>query len=299
MMPATRRSLDEADDTTGEFIPIPSRSPTVSVEVGAATHPGKVRGNNEDSYLVAKLAKSMRICRTSLKDDLATRFSDEEGYLFVIADGMGGAAGGEVASTLAVETIEAFILDVVKWFLHLDREDAQLLAELRRAFERADASVIDRARSDPRLHGMGTTLTTAFSVGTDLFIVHAGDSRAYLLRQGHLHQITNDDTLVNILVKGGQLSAEDARHHSRRHVVTNVVGGPNLGVQTEVHKIAVEDGDVLLLCSDGLTEPVEDPDIAQVLVKHREPDFACRRLVELALAGGARTTSRSSPPGIP
>jgi len=225
-MSTTRKSIEEADETTGEFVAARARPPRVTVEIGAETHAGKVRANNEDNFLVAKLAKSMRICRTSLPEDWATRFSDEEGYLMVVADGMGGVVGGEKASRLAVETIESFVLNVVKWFLHLESDDAQLLSELRHAFERADASVIQRAREDPRLHGMGTTLTMAYSVGRDLFLVHAGDTRAYRLHDGELNQVTNDHTLVNLLVQGGALTPEAARHHHRRNVVTNVVGGP-------------------------------------------------------------------------
>jgi serine/threonine protein phosphatase PrpC len=287
MMSTTTKADDEAGNTTGEFIHVRPKPRKVTVEIGAETHPGKVRTNNEDSYLVAKLAKSMRICRTSLSEDWATRFSDEEGYLMVVADGMGGAAAGEKASQLAVETIETFVLNVVKWFLHLESDDALLTGELRRAFERADANVIERARTDLRLQGMGTTLTMAYSVGADLFVVHAGDSRAYLLRDGEFRQITNDHTLVNILVQGGALTPEAARHHARRNVVTNVVGGPSQGVHTEVHRVEVQDGDILLLCSDGLTEPLEDERIAEVLARHQDPEFACRRLIDLSLEAGA------------
>ena len=286
-MSAGPRMIDEAEDPTGEYVAIAPRPPRVTVEVGAVTHPGKVRGNNEDHFLVAKLAKSMRICKTSLPGDGKTRFSDEEGYLLVVADGMGGAAAGEVASKLAVQTVETFVLDVVKWFLHLHHEDAELLGELRKAFERADASVVERAGTDYRLHGMGTTLTIGFSVGVDLFLVHAGDSRAYLFHDGLLRQVTRDHTLVNALVEGGVITAEAARHHSRRNVVTNVIGGPTEGVEAEVHKIEVQDGDILLLCSDGLSGPVEDARIAEILARHPDPETACRRLLDLALQNGA------------
>lgn len=275
------------DDTTGEYAAIAANSPRVSVKIAAESDAGKVRSHNEDHFLVAKLAKSMRICRTSLPEDWSTKFSDEEGYLMVVADGMGGVAGGERASRLAVETIEGFVLNVVKWFLHLENDQGELLGELRHAFDRADASVVARARAEPRLHGMGTTLTMAYSVGADLFLVHAGDTRAYLLRDGEFRQITNDHTLVNLLVQGGALTPEAAKHHARRHVITNVIGGPNPGVHTEVHRIEIRDGDALLLCSDGLTEPVDDAQIAQVLATHADPEYACRRLIELALQNGA------------
>jgi protein phosphatase len=272
---------------TDEFPIVHQRPLRVRVECGGLTHPGKVRENNEDHFLIAKLAKSMRVCATSLPGDGATRFSDEEGYLMVVADGMGGAAAGEEASKLAVETVEAFVLNVVKWFLHLGGHDEQtLLVELRQAFERADQTVLDRAQANPRMSGMGTTLTLAYSVATDLFIIHAGDTRAYLFRDGELSQMTSDHTLVQLLIDGGTLTAEAAKHHRRRNVVTNVIGGPREGVHAEIHKISLTNGDVLLLCSDGLTEPVQESLIAEVLARRLDPDDTCRHLVKLALEAG-------------
>jgi protein phosphatase len=119
-----------------------------------------------------------------------------------------------------------------------------------------------------------------------LFIVHAGDSRAYLFRDGELVQLTTDHTLVQVLIDGGAISAEDARRHNRRHVVTNVVGGPRQGVHAEIHKLVIRDGDILLFCTDGLTEPVDDHAIAEVLDLHPDPQDACARLVDLALSQG-------------
>jgi protein phosphatase len=135
---------------------------------------------------------------------------------------------------------------------------------------------------------MGTTLTMAYSVASDLYIVHAGDTRAYLFQDGELQQVTNDHTLVQILVDHGTITPEAARTHARRNVVTNVVGGPSAGVHAEVHKIAVADGDVLLLCSDGLTEPVDDATITEILAANPEPEAACEALVAKALERGGR-----------
>ena len=282
-MTAMPRVLNDPGDTVELR---PHRS-LLDLEIGALTHAGKVRVNNEDNYLVAKLAKSMRICHSSLKDDWTTRFSDEEGYLMVVADGMGGAAAGEMASRIAVDTIEGFVLNVVKWFLHQGKEEDALLGELCRAFDRADASVIERARAEPSARGMGTTLTMAYSLERDLFVVHAGDSRAYLMRDGALRQITTDHTLVNMLVQEGQITPEAARHHARRNVVTNVIGGPGAGVHSEVHKWTLEVGDVLLLCTDGLTEPVGDAVITEILRSVPKPQEACEKLLDRALDAGA------------
>jgi protein phosphatase len=263
----------------------PSRK--VRFSFGAQTHPGKKRENNEDHFLVSRMAKSMQVCKSSLPDDGTFRFSDEEGYLLVVADGMGGAAAGERASALAVASLETFVLNTFKWFLHLgSREQSVLFDELRRGLERADRNVIERAQSDPRLVGMGTTLTMAYSVGTDLFIAHAGDSRAYLFRDGTLDQVTDDHTLVQVLLKTGAIAPEQARRDSRRNVVTNVIGGPREGVQAEIHRLHIADGDVLLLCTDGLSEPVGDKDIAEVLSRTHDPEAATARLVELALDRG-------------
>ena len=207
----------------------------------------------------------------------------------VVADGMGGAAAGERASALAVTSLEEFVLDTVKWFLHLEgREQSVLFEELRKGLECADRSVIERAQSDPRLVGMGTTLTMAYTVATDLFLAHAGDSRAYLFHDGSLVQVTSDHTLAQILVEAGGLSPEQARHDKRRNIVTNVIGGPHEGVHAEIHRLALADGDILLLCSDGLSDLVNDDTIAAVLAGTPDPDEGCNRLVQLALDNGGR-----------
>jgi PPM family protein phosphatase len=263
------------------------RPPCVAVSFGAMTDPGKVRGSNEDHYLIARLAKTMQICGTSLPSDGQSPFSEEEGYLVVVADGMGGAAAGERASAMAVESVEAFVQNTLKWFLHLgSREERVLFDELRESLQRADRTLFDRARSNPALYGMGTTLTMAYSVANDMYIVHAGDSRAYLYREGQLDQVTSDHTLVQALVDAGMISSEEARHHHRRHVVTNVLGGPSEGVYAEIHKLEIQDGDVLLFCSDGLTEPVPDAEITGILAERADPKDAARSLLELALQRG-------------
>jgi protein phosphatase len=278
-------NLSELD--TVDHIGPSSPNSRVTIRCGALTHQGKVRSNNEDHFLVAKLAKSMQIFQTSLKNSGETHFSDEDGYLMVVADGMGGAAAGERASALAVESLESFALNTLMWFLHQEKADESiLLGELRKGLEQADRAVMQEADTNARFYGMGTTLTMTYSVSRDLYIVHAGDSRAYLFRDGNLEQITSDHTLVQLLVSGGVLSSEDAKTHARRNIVTNVIGGPSAGVHAEIHKVRIEDGDVLLLCSDGLTEPVEDALIAETLANISDPDAAAHRLVALALERG-------------
>lgn len=283
-MPGPEAEAAAFSDSTGSFDPRPDRQPPrVSVSIGALTDAGRVRGHNEDHFLVARLTKAVRICATSLPSDGQSPLSEEEGYLIVVADGMGGAAAGERASALAVESVEAFVQNTLKWFLHLGhREERVLFDELRESLQRADRTLFDRARSNPALWGMGTTLTMAYSVADDLYVVHAGDSRAYLYRDGQLEQITTDHTVVQALVDARMISREEARHHHRRHVVTNVLGGPSEGVHAEIHKLSLRDGDTLLFCTDGLTEPVPDPDISEVLASRDDPQETAKTLVALA-----------------
>jgi len=284
-------TLDEQRPGVGASTvgPPPGRpkSPRLRVLAAGLTHPGRVRKNNEDQFVIARLAKSMQIEASSMDDPGHPRYGEEDGYLLVVADGMGGAAAGERASTLAIESIESFALDTLKWFFHRGRaEEGALLGELRQAVERADRSVFREADADHKLAGMGTTLTLAYTVGADLYIAHVGDSRAYLSRGGELAQVTSDHTLVQMLVDQGVIRPEDAKHHARRNVVTNVIGGPQEGVQAEIHKLAIGEGDILLLCSDGLTEAVKDRDIAAVLSGAEPPEAMARSLVDLALKNG-------------
>ena len=155
-MPSPENLAVQPQDT---MLDVPSKGESrrrrVRVELGFE-HPGKVRGNNEDHFLVARLAKSMQVCKTSLHDSGETYFSDEEGYLMVVADGMGGAAAGERASALAVKTLEEPVLNTLKWFLHLGgQEEHALVAELREALARADRAVFERRRAIGRCGGWG------------------------------------------------------------------------------------------------------------------------------------------------
>jgi protein phosphatase len=262
--------------------------PRVWVDFAARTDAGKVRPDNQDQFLVARLAKAMRVHATSLPANDAIRLGDDRGALMVVADGMGGHAAGERASALAVNSIESFVLNSLQWFFRLHvGEETFLLQELREALKQADRTLVDWAEIEPDLAGMGTTLTLAFSVDDRLFLAHAGDSRAYLFRDGELEQLTRDHTLVQAMVDAGLMSERQARQDRRRHVVTNALGGPTPGARAEVDKLTLKDGDTILLCTDGLTGPVEDAQIAAVLAERPEPEDACDALIDLALARGA------------
>ena len=251
------------------------------------TDRGRVRDNNEDHFLVAELSKAMRVHQSSLAQP-KTQFSYEQGHLFLVADGMGGHQAGEQASALAMETIEAFTLNHLKWFFHLQGEENDLIGEFQDALRQADARIIEEASRRPELHGMGTTVTMAYILGRELFVVHVGDSRCYLFRKGTLHQITHDHTILDQLLTMGIITPEQAPRHFLRHVITNVVGGEKPGLDVEVHKLELEPDDVVLLCSDGLTEMLSVQQIAEILMNHTDSQFACQELIEEANRQGGK-----------
>jgi PPM family protein phosphatase len=276
-----------SSDPTTEF---PLKPPAeVHVEYEAISHVGNVRDTNEDHFVVADLTKSIRVLRTNLPRGDAPRLADQRAYLFAIADGMGGAAAGERASALVIAEMERHILETTKWFFHRhERDDETLKREVDRGLRRIDQIVFDEGEADWSRAGMGTTLTLALSFGQELTVVHVGDSRAYLFRSGRLDRITRDHTLAQLLVDGGMMSPDEAALAKTRHVLTNVLGGPSPGVSGEVHRLHIQNGDRLLLCSDGLTNMVSEAEVTRLLSGHSKPEEACRILIDAALAAGGR-----------
>jgi serine/threonine protein phosphatase PrpC len=251
------------------------------------TDKGNVRAHNEDQFLIAELSKSMRVWQTTLPEP-KLQVGEERAHLFLVADGMGGHQAGERASALAVAAIEQFTLNTFKWFLGGDRSEVEkALAQFQLALTQADVRIVEEAEEHPELSGMGTTVTMAFQVGAQLCVVHVGDSRAYVYRDGDLHQLTQDHTLTADLVRSGALRPDQVSGHHFRHVITNVVGGPHAGVAVEAHAFEVRPGDRVLLCSDGLTEMVTDDVMAAALQAEPTPEGAARRLLSQAMSGGA------------
>ena len=260
----------------------------LAVRSFGSTDAGRVRGSNEDQFLIAELTKAMQIWQTSLSEPKA-RSGEERAHLFLVADGMGGHAAGEQASTLAVATIERFALNTLKWFFHSGRSDTQrVLSQFQDALREADVQIAQEATLHPQLAGMGTTLTMAYHIDRQLCVAHVGDSRAYLYRRDELRQITQDHTVTAEMVRLGQLQPEDVSHHRLRHVITNVVGGPEAGVHVEAHALELSAGDRLVLCSDGLTEMLSNDAIEATLKNSREPEAACTSLVTQANDAGGR-----------
>jgi protein phosphatase len=223
------------------------------VPVGAfavASDTGRRRRRNEDNYVVAP-------------------------PLFGVADGMGGAQAGEVASQLAASALEAGDPEALEGTTRLDA-----------LIQEANRRIYDRASTDPTASGMGTTMTVALVEGMTVAIGHVGDSRAYLVRDEQMEQLTEDHSLVNELLKTGKLSEEEAHVHPQRSVITRAVG-TDPDVDVDGFTIDAEEGDVFLICSDGLSDMVEDEQILEVLHQNRDDlDRAVKELVSAANKGG-------------
>jgi protein phosphatase len=286
--------LDPNADT-GEFPlpaasgPPPPFSSLVRVDVAGLTHPGKVRPANEDHFLIARAGRHLDVLETNLPEGDVPARSEETVHVMAVADGMGGVKGGAAASRLALRTMVNLLLGRPDWILRIDERRAREV--MRRAVDRhrqIDAALGALAAGDPELAGMGTTLTAAGILGADLFVVHIGDSRAYLFRGGQLRQLTRDHSLVQVMVDAGELTHEEAASHHLRHLLIQALGQHEGKLEVEVLRLGLADGDALLLCTDGLTEPVPDARIAEVLARPGPAGEACRALVGLALDGGGK-----------
>jgi protein phosphatase len=270
-----------------ESRPGPPPAPVVTVDATGLSHRGRVRLNNEDHYLVSRVGRMMEILVTNLPEGELPARVDDTGYVMMVADGMGGPPGGEVASRLAISTLVRTVLDVPDWIMRPD--DASAEEVLNRAVEyyrKVDAKLTQRGADDPSLTGMGTTMTVAYSAGTHLFIAHVGDSRAYLYRGGSLQQLTRDHNSAQMLADAGIIAREGKFTDRLRHVLTNVLGATKAPASVEVHRLRLEDGDRILLCTDGLTGMVDDAAISAILERTVQSEQACRSLVDLALENG-------------
>ena len=220
----------------------------------AASHVGKIRASNQDSGSVGN-------------------------HLFIVADGMGGHAGGDVASALAIRHLVA-----------LDRpyssvEEAR--EEIYRGILDAGKELTRAVADHPELTGMGTTISGMVRVGNKVVVAHIGDSRIYLLRDGVLEQITADHTFVQRLVDSGRITPEEAAVHPRRSVLMRVLGDVDVDPEIDTHVLDTKPGDRWLLCSDGLSGYVAEREIAEILLTTDDPEEACEKLIQASLAEGA------------
>ena len=263
---------------------MPARMPgaesgDVIVHVFGLTDVGRTREHNEDSFLVVDLTED----NDTLQPEVQTHVGGPRGSLFMVADGLGGAAAGEIASDLAVQTVHEYLR--THWSNSADEGTEAFATAIKGAAEAANQRIYTYAQEHPENRGLGTTATIAGLLGDTLFLAQVGDSRAYLLRDGVARQITKDQSLMQRLVEAGELTPDEAERSERRNIILQALG-PEPSVRIDLTYQTLRQGDTLVLCTDGLSGLVKKDEIAEVV--SQEPDLAsaCRELIERANENG-------------
>lgn len=243
----------------------PTREDQIMVRVIVRTDIGNVRSNNEDAGSFFKITDA--------------KIGAEKGCLLIVADGMGGHNAGEVASRMA--------LDIISEEYYKRNSDSSAERSLLKAFETANKKIFDKASGNSSCKGMGTTCTAVVVSGHDIYFAHAGDSRAYLFRNGAIRRITEDHTYVQELVKKGDITLRDAETHPQRNILTNAMGTkPRLKVDTGKHPDPFNRNDRILLCSDGLYDYLTDEELAEAMQMSSLQALADHFIAEAKRRGG-------------
>jgi protein phosphatase len=251
----------------------------ISVKVFAVSDKGRVRKNNEDNFVVCNLSTG----EVGLTPALRSHTLGKRGSLFMVADGMGGEASGEVASQICALTVPKRLYENLKSLGQVSETNFVLL--LLESIEYANQIIYQKAQSDPIYRGMGTTATVAVLFGPYLFVAQVGDSRAYLIRSNELTQLTRDQTFLNYLKEIGVEVPANQEMDSRRSILTQAVGSSE-SVKVKVTYCKVRQGDGLLLCSDGLYNMLPATDILATVKGTEPPANKCKSLIDKANANG-------------
>jgi serine/threonine protein phosphatase PrpC len=253
--------------------------PEIIVNVFGRTDVGRTREHNEDSFVVADLTTNV----ASLQPSVRTHRVGTRGTLFMVADGMGGAAAGEIASQMATEIV---LREMRTHWAPLENPTPEEFARcLKRAAQSANSAIHSYASSHQEYRGMGTTATIAGLLDDSLYLCQIGDSRGYLVRDGVARQITKDQSLMQKLIEAGELTEEEAAQSERRNIILQALG-PEASIKVDLTWQQVRKGDTLVLCSDGLSGQVSRDEIAQVCTEEQDLVAACKRLIDLANDAG-------------
>jgi serine/threonine protein phosphatase PrpC len=260
-------------------------SQTHKLEFGGATHTGNVRPNNEDHFAIIKRSRAIDLVLTNLEPEDLPLVADAD-YAMIVADGMGGHKFGEFASRVALQRMFELAQQATSWVMKYTSLEAQQIRERVDAYvQEIHSTLREHMEADPDLAGMGTTWTMVHLLPPHALVVQIGDSRAYLLHDGELRQITHDETMAQAFIDSG-VSPEKVRNF--RHMLLNNLGGKKDSVKAQIHHVRIGPSDRLLLCSDGLTDMVTDAGIADILQRTADPQAACDKLVAVALANGGK-----------
>jgi protein phosphatase len=269
----------------------------VQVSVFGKTDLGRTREHNEDTFLVADLSTG----NASLHPEVRQHKVGPRGSLFMVADGMGGAAAGELASAMAADLIYHHL--ATAWVSDGDSSADRFAFRMKEAVELANQKIYGYAREHPEVRGMGTTVTAAGVNGHDLYLAQIGDSRAYLVRNGEAIQITKDQSLMQRLVDAGELTEEEAEHSERRNIILQALG-PDPRVKVDLTRQTLRRGDTLIICSDGLSGLVKREEFSAIVAANPELSDLCGALIDLANERGGTdnitvVTARFDGDGLP
>ena len=262
----------------------------IKVEIHATSHVGRVRRGNEDNYLLLNITRSKAWTSSQENGEFVIESQqfdvDENGVVLAVSDGMGGALAGEVASKMAVESVCEKLLTADDSTLTPEDYDHQLISSLYNATLYANYLIHQQGRSDPQFQGMGATFTAIGVTPSSVDIIQVGDSRAYLVRNGKIYQVTKDQSLVQQLIDAQQISPEEAETHTLKNVILQA-----LGAQNEIYPVSARVqpflNDVFLLCSDGLSNKVDAGNMQRIVLENIEQlELACAELVKLANENG-------------
>ncbi|MFG0297545.1 MAG: PP2C family protein-serine/threonine phosphatase [Maioricimonas sp. JB045] len=260
-------------------------TPRFEIDAAAASHVGKVRKNNEDHYAIVRRTRTREIVQSSLPRP-TQGVSEDQAYVLIVADGIGGSAFGEFASRLAVETMIDLANRATSWVMRLTELDHQQIRERVEAYGLEIQKVFrGYTEVNPEMAHMGTTWTSAYVIPPDAVIVHIGDSRCFHFRDGTLNQLTRDHTLGQEMAEAGMPDEEVRRY---RHILLNSLSGTPDPVPADISHASLQGGDRLLVCSDGLTDMVDEVEIIRILGSEGSLQEICDRLVEAALEAGGR-----------
>lgn len=260
----------------------------VKLDCFGMTDIGKVRATNQDHFLIADLQKHMRIQASSVPINPDQIFGQTMGKLMLVADGMGGANAGEVASELAVESMAKFLLTSMHWLIQPAQPEVEQFVEDLKAAARFSHEVVrDDAGRDPTHQGMGSTLTVAYLLWPMLYVLHVGDSRCYLFRNGELELLTKDQTLAQHLYEHGHLNQAEFEKSQFHNVLMSAIGAET-DLNAVVYRRRLTGGDKLLLCSDGVNAHLNDEQIGQLMGVSASPQSICESIISNVNERGGR-----------
>lgn len=264
-------------------------SSLVAVDLFGISDKGHVRTQNEDHFMVVRGGRAIETVMSNLGDSDPGDLFEESAFGMIVADGVGGEAAGEIASKQAIYTLLSLALHTPDWnFRWGPKERNTVMWRMKDRFRRINAALLRDAAAHATLTGMCTTMTAAISHGDDLIVGHIGDSRAYLLHRGKLVRLTRDHTLGARLVEDGTHKPNDRLVRELRNVLMQALGSKETECLPDVHDYLLENEDQVMLCTDGLSDMVEDTLIESVMNEAPSARAACESLVNLALSNGGR-----------